>query len=89
MIFTIPMLNTDGCYAIMDHYDKTGELLLKRKNADRRWEGDADCEDRLQGVDINRNYGYLWGNNKGPCDESFPGPHAFSEPETKAMRSML
>lgn len=44
---------------------------------------------RLQGVDINRNYGYLWGNKEGPCSESFPGPHAFSEPETKAMRGML
>ena len=62
---------------------------MKRKNNDRRFEGDADCELRLQGVDINRNYGYLWGNGEGPCSESYPGPHAFSEPETKAMRGML
>lgn len=43
----------------------------------------------MQGVDINRNYGYLWGNTEGPCSDSFPGPYAFSEPESKAMRDML
>ena len=49
-----------------------------------------DCPYATKGVDINRNYGYLWGNSEnGPCSESYPGPHAFSEPETKAMRSML
>lgn len=63
--------------------------MLKRKNNDRRFEDGADCPLALQGVDINRNYGYSWGNEEGPCSESFPGPHAFSEPETKAMRSML
>lgn len=43
----------------------------------------------MQGVDINRNYGYLWGNTEPPCSDSFPGPYAFSEPESKAMRDML
>lgn len=41
------------------------------------------------GVDINRNYGYIWGNNESPCGESFPGPHPFSEPEARAMRNLL
>ena len=40
-------------------------------------------------MDLNRNYGYLWGSEDTPCAEGYPGPHAFSEPETKAMRSML
>jgi len=31
----------------------------------------------------------LWGNKQTPCEESYPGPYPFSEPETQAMRSML
>jgi hypothetical protein len=42
-----------------------------------------------QGVDINRNYGYIWKYKEDPCDESYAGPHPFSEPESKAMRALL
>ncbi|MCD4735793.1 MAG: immune inhibitor A [Bacteroidales bacterium] len=42
------------------------------------------------GVDPNRNYGYKWGyNNQGsspdPCDETYRGTAAFSEPEVAAI----
>lgn len=90
--FVIPVVNVDGSAIILEHYLETGELLIKRKNADRQFEAkfNVTCDQKWQqGVDINRNYGYLFGNDKGPCDESFAGPHAFSEPETKSMRSML
>lgn len=84
------MLNTDGCWTIMDHWKQTGEMLLKRKNGDYRFEKESDhCGKGFKGVDINRNYGYIWGNNDGPCGESFPGPHPFSEPESRAMRNLL
>jgi carboxypeptidase T len=86
--FVIPVVNVDGFYTIYEEYMKTGELVLKRKNNDRRFEKE-ECPLATQGVDLNRNYGYLWGNKEGPCSEAYPGPHAFSEPETKAMRSML
>mmetsp|Transcript_16396 Transcript_16396/g.27778 ORF Transcript_16396/g.27778 Transcript_16396/m.27778 type:complete len:371 (+) Transcript_16396:236-1348(+) len=87
----IPFINTDGSYTIYEQYMKTGELILKRKNNDRRFEFEQGLECPLaeQGVDINRNYGVDFGNDAGPCDESFPGPHPFSEPETKAMRGLL
>jgi carboxypeptidase T len=87
--FVIPVVNVDGFYTIYENYLQTGELIYKRKNNDRTYEGDEKCDLMYQGVDINRNYGYLWGNKEGPCSESYPGPHAFSEPETKAMRAML
>jgi hypothetical protein len=41
------------------------------------------------GVDINRNYGYNFKTNTDYCGESYPGPHAFSEPESIAIRDML
>lgn len=46
------------------------------------------------GVDLNRNYGYMWGiNDQGssasPCQEDYRGTAAFSEPETAAMRDFV
>lgn len=88
-IYSIPVVNIDGFHKIWEEWMKTGELILKRKNMDRRFEGNANCPIPLQGVDINRNYGYLWGNSDGPCGESYAGPHPFSEPESKAMRALF
>jgi len=44
------------------------------------------------GSDPNRNWGFQFGVagvGKHPCDETYPGPHAFSEPETKAMADFI
>jgi hypothetical protein len=46
------------------------------------------------GVDINRNYDFLWSATIGvtsanSCSEVFHGPSAFSEPETQNVRWML
>lgn len=49
----------------------------------------------MQGVDLNRNYGYKFGStyDKGsssdPCGEDYRGPYAFSEPETQAIRNLV
>ncbi|XP_078032725.1 carboxypeptidase B [Augochlora pura] len=46
---------------------------------------------KCEGVDPNRNFGYHWGEmdegeaSSDPCHETYAGPRAFSEPETKAM----
>jgi carboxypeptidase T len=46
-----------------------------------------------KGVDINRNYDFLWnsgiGTSADSCDEIFKGAGAFSEPETKNVRYLL
>ncbi|XP_035732266.1 carboxypeptidase B-like isoform X2 [Vespa mandarinia] len=50
---------------------------------------------KCEGVDPNRNFGYQWGerNNGGtsldPCHETYAGPYAFSEPETKAVAEYI
>ncbi|RJP38744.1 MAG: hypothetical protein C4547_04120 [Phycisphaerales bacterium] len=45
------------------------------------------------GVDNNRNYGYQWGLSTGssgnPRSETYRGPEAFSEPETRAIRDLM
>ena len=48
-----------------------------------------DCGEMEMGVDINRNYGYNWKLEDDPCSESFSGPYAFSEPESRAIRDLM
>ncbi|XP_076167268.1 carboxypeptidase B isoform X2 [Ptiloglossa arizonensis] len=64
--------------------------LLRLVNQYARWFW-GKCE----GVDPNRNFGYHWGEmeeggaSPDPCHETYAGPHAFSEPETKAMADYI
>jgi hypothetical protein len=44
------------------------------------------------GIDLNRNYGALWGGpgtSDNPLDPTYRGPAPFSEPETQAIRELI
>jgi carboxypeptidase T len=77
-----PMVNPDG-----HEYSRTRDRLW-RKN--RRHNADGSI-----GVDPNRNYGYMWGtrnddiSSQVPSDDTYVGPRAFSEPETRAVRNLV
>jgi hypothetical protein len=80
-IFVIPCVNPDG-YVYNQTTNPAGGGLW-RKN--RRVNGNG-----TYGVDLNRNYGYLWGfddigSSPTPGSETYRGPSAFSEPETQAI----
>ena len=81
-LWVAPMVNPDG-----HEYSRTEDRLW-RKN--RRPNPDGSV-----GVDPNRNYGYMWGtlnvstSSHVPSDETYVGPHAFSEPETRAVRDLI
>ena len=81
-IWVAPMVNPDG-----HEYSRTEDRLW-RKN--RRPNPDGSF-----GVDPNRNYGYMWGtlnvstSSHVPSDETYVGPHAFSEPETRTVRDLI
>ena len=81
-IWVAPMVNPDG-----HEYSRTQDRLW-RKN--RRPNADGSI-----GVDPNRNYGYMWGtldvntSSHVPRDETYVGPRAFSEPETRAVRNLV
>ena len=67
----VPVVNTDGSAKIQDHYDKTGELLYKRKNMNdesEKAEG-LNCGEMEMGVDINRNYACLLYTSPSPRDK--------------------
>ena len=81
-IWVAPMVNPDG------HEFTRTDNRLWRKNRRRNANGSF-------GVDPNRNYGYMWGtldNNTTssvPSDDTYFGPRAFSEPETRAVRNLV
>jgi carboxypeptidase T len=91
-VFIFPQVNPDG-----RNYSMTGDPNW-RKNRRLAPSSNPDC----LGVDINRNYDFLWNyptyfhpeapvrNSTDPCDyQVYIGPSAASEPETQNVVSML
>jgi len=82
-IWIVPILNPDGVAYVHDSQD-----LTWRKN--RRDNGNG-----CYGVDINRNFGYMWGiddegSSPDPCSNySYRGLAPFSEPESQAIRNFF
>ena len=80
-VFVFPLINPDG-----REYVQT---------VDAWWRKNRDLNPGLPcaGVDINRNYDFLWssgiGTSSNSCSDIFKGSAAFSEPETRNVRSLL
>ncbi len=81
-MYFVLVVNPDG-YIYNETNSPSGGGMW-RKN--RRDNGSGEF-----GVDLNRNYGYMWGHdNSGsspdPWSETYRGPSAFSEPATQAIK---
>ncbi len=77
-IWLVPMLNPDGHVRV-----ENGDIWW-RKNCRPNADGST-------GVDLNRNFGYMWGyddygSSPRPVSETYRGSAPFSEPETAALR---
>jgi hypothetical protein len=46
----------------------------------------ANTRKNAHGVDLNRNFSYRWEGGVSPSSGYYPGPHPFSEPESRAVR---
>jgi murein tripeptide amidase MpaA len=83
-LYLLPLANPDGRAWVQ----APGGDPMWRKN--RR---PAPASSHCAGVDLNRNYDFLWATRLGasarPCQETFSGPAAFSEPETRNVRHVL
>ncbi len=49
----------------------------------------AGTRQNARGVDLNRNFGRRWAGGGRPFDTYYPGPRAFSEPESRAVRRLV
>jgi len=77
-VWFVPLVNPDGY-----EYSRLSDSSWRK---DRRDNGDGTF-----GVDLNRNYGYMWGaGDFGALTSSdmYRGPGPFSEPETRAIRDL-
>ncbi|HEX7879721.1 MAG TPA: M14 family metallopeptidase, partial [Candidatus Eisenbacteria bacterium] len=88
-LWFVPVVNPDGYEYNRTTWVNSGSFGLWRKNL-RDNNGDFAITS-ADGVDINRNFGYRWGyDNIGSSgiasNQTYRGPSAFSEPETRALR---
>jgi protein MpaA len=49
----------------------------------------AGTRKNARGVDLNRNFSYRWRGSVPPSSGYYPGPHPFSEPESRAVRRLV
>jgi hypothetical protein len=83
-LWVIPMANPDGVDVVAA---KPSRPVMQRKNVDSSAGG---CPATDAGVDLNRNSSFQWDVKEGqPCDETYPGSKAVSEPETVAIQGLL
>jgi hypothetical protein len=86
-MFFIPVVNPDGL-TFNETTAPTGGGM-QRKN---RRPTAGSCSTYLEGVDINRNFGYYYGLNGSVttiCNDTYRGTAAFSEPETQIVRDFV
>jgi hypothetical protein len=85
------VVNPDGLVYNLEGYDATEDIFTRnfRKNF-RDNDENGEFDPAIDGVDLNRNYGYQWGyDDEGSSpfmgSDTYRGPFPFSEPETQAV----
>jgi len=86
-MYFVPVFNVDGYSYNISTYPAGGGNW--RKN--RRYNGVNSQGNPVYGIDLNRNYGYKWGNDDigsspNPSSDTYRGTAPFSEPETRMMK---
>ena len=83
-IWCVPLVNPDGNHMFVHE----SRFAIRKNEHDNDDDGHADP---FEGVDLNRNYPFGWGeigSSKKPMHKWYRGPAAGSEPETKAMMEL-
>jgi hypothetical protein len=87
-IWIIPCVNPDGRV-----WDSAADDPTSHRSQPSGWRKNrVDHGEGSRGVDLNRNYGYMWGGagaSDVPSSPTYRGPEPFSELETKAIRDFV
>jgi carboxypeptidase T len=83
-IWIIPMVNPDGL-----QYDLGGGPFGDGAYKGWRKNRQPTPGSTAVGTDLNRNYGYDWQAVDSPFAMNYPGPSAWSAPETRAVRDFV
>ena len=90
----VPVLNPDGVVIAQQGtpYALENPALAAMPITDG-WPGNYACwKANANGVDLNRNWPYLFNNTyraSSPCSADYAGPEPLSEPETRAMYELI
>ncbi|XP_052744053.1 uncharacterized protein LOC112054321 [Bicyclus anynana] len=85
-----PVTNPDGFV-----YTFTDDRMWRKNRNPTNFTSCASSnvrDDLSNGVDLNRNFGFLWmtvGASQNPCAQTFAGASAFSEPESRAVANYV
>ncbi|MFD1552221.1 hypothetical protein DNU06_00010 [Putridiphycobacter roseus] len=85
-LFFIPVFNPDGFLYNEAQSPNGGGMQRKNMN------GGNACGQFSDGIDLNRNSAYYWGNggsSTSPCNATYMGTAPFSENETQIMRDFF
>ncbi len=82
-IWIVPMVNPDGHYITRSGIDTLWRKNCRDNNLNGIW-------DNGDGVDLNRNYDFLWelGGSPDPSHREYRGPYPFSENEDVALATL-
>uniref|UniRef100_A0A915HRN5 Zinc carboxypeptidase A 1 n=1 Tax=Romanomermis culicivorax TaxID=13658 RepID=A0A915HRN5_ROMCU len=90
--YVAPLVNPDGYEYTRSSSNPNVRLWRKNRGKSvckqKNWFSQSCCS----GVDLNRNFGYRWGEtgaSDDPCEEIFKGQTAFSEPESRSIRDFV
>ncbi len=91
-LYFLPVFNPDGYEINWRTYRDENKFGLWRKNA--RDNDENGILDNLDGVDLNRNFDFMWGYNLWGSSndkrmDNYRGPNSFSEPEAVAVRDFI
>ena len=88
-LWVVPLVNPDGYTRV-----EAGAEWWRKNAAPGSCSGQGRAGDASHpGVDLNRNHAYAWsspgGASTSPCDETYRGPEAVSEPESQAVQGLV
>lgn len=89
-IWFIPLVNPNGHKVVIDEIDTWWRKNIRDNNDNGVFDTDNTTGSGMDGVDLNRNYSFMWGEGSDDWNSvTYQGPEASSEPETQAMRDLL
>ncbi|VDK87298.1 unnamed protein product [Litomosoides sigmodontis] len=92
-VYIFPCLNPDGYeYSRSNPNEPSIRLWRKNRASPEKFEWKNGQKRYCPGVDLNRNFGFHFGesgSSPSPCSSVYHGSHAFSEPETRAVRDAI
>ncbi|CAH1637893.1 unnamed protein product [Spodoptera littoralis] len=83
-----PVVNPDGYYYTFNN----NRMWRKNRGKDNFTPCANVADDISNGIDLNRNFGFVWmltGASQNPCAETYAGPSEFSEPESRAISNYV